>query len=110
VTEVVELRLPERLDSRSAPEFERSALALVVAGAKLLVRADDVVYMSAAGIRTLVRLSRGAIARGASMAMTGFGKAASDCLDASGFAGVLPIFESLDEARHAAVSGRARPS
>jgi len=72
VTDIVEVHLPPRMDSRTSADAERAALAAIQPAGAVIVRADSVVYMSAAGIRALATLTRAAKACGARVAFTGF--------------------------------------
>ena len=95
---IVNLKLPERLDSTTSGAAEAVLLAELRDGAHVIVDGSAVIYMSAAGVRVVVDATRKAAERGAKLALCRFTGAAADCLAVSGFAGLLEVAGSVDEA------------
>ena len=95
---IVTVKLPERLDSTTSAAAAAVVLAELRDGAGVVVDGVDVTYMSAAGVRVLVDVTRKAVERGTRLALCRFTGAAADCLTVSGFAKLLKIAGSLDEA------------
>ena len=95
---IVTVKLPGRLDSTTSAAAETAVLAELRTGAGVIVDGADVTYMSAAGVRVLVDISRKAAERGTRLALCRFTGAAADCLTVSGFATLLKVAASVDEA------------
>jgi len=96
--EIATIKLPERLDSTTAAAAEESLRAAMRPGAKLIVDGSDVIYMSAAGVRALAGVLHGAEAMNARVVFCRFTGPASDCLEVSGFAQLLDVADSVEEA------------
>lgn len=97
--ELVTVTLPERLDSTTSAEVEASVMAVMKAGVGIVVDGSAVNYMSAAGVRVLVDAFRKASEQDARLALCSFNGAAADCLAVSGFAQLLTVAGSVDEAK-----------
>jgi hypothetical protein len=74
-------------------------------GAKLIVDGSDVIYMSAAGVRALAGVLHGAEALNARVVFCRFTGPASDCLEVSGFAQLLDVADSVEEASAGLTAG-----
>jgi anti-sigma B factor antagonist len=96
--EIGTIKLPERLDSTTAGAAEETLRAAMRPGAKLIVDGSEVIYMSAAGVRALASVLHGAQSMNARVVFCRFGGAASDCLEVSGFAQLLDVADSVEEA------------
>jgi anti-sigma B factor antagonist len=96
--DVATIELPERLDSTTAAAVEKKLREAMVPGARIIVDGRDVLYMSAAGVRALVGVLHGAELLEAHVVFCRFTGAAADCLDVSGFAQLLDVADSLEEA------------
>jgi anti-sigma B factor antagonist len=108
--DIVIVTLPERLDSATSAEVEATVMAVLREGVAVVVDGANVVYMSAAGVRVLVDAYRKAGQQGARLVLCRFTGAAADCLAVSGFAALLPVSASVDEAKRKLDSAsRARP-
>jgi anti-sigma B factor antagonist len=97
--EITTVALPEHVDSTTCPEIEKTLLAALQPGAKLLVDGRAVTYMSAAGVRALADIWRRALALEARVVLCRFGGAAADCLMVSGFGELLEVTDSLKDAQ-----------
>ena len=109
MSDVVIVPLPERLDSTTAAEVEAAIMAVMRSGVGVIVDGAAVEYMSAAGVRVLVDTFRKAIEQDARLVLTRFGGAAEECLVVSGFALLLPMTASVDEARRKLEAELAAP-
>ncbi len=96
--DIATIKLPERLDSTTAGAAEESLRAAMRPGARLIVDGSEVTYMSAAGVRALAGVLHGAEALNARVVFCRFAGPASDCLEVSGFAQLLDVADSVEEA------------
>lgn len=97
--EISTVLLPEHFDSGTSVSVERTLIAALRPRGKLIVDGSPVIYMSAAGVRTLATVLHAAEAMEAHVVFCSFRGAASDCLEVSGFAQLLDVVESAEEAR-----------
>lgn len=97
-TDIVTIVLPDRIDSVTAQDVEKSMLAALTPGARVIVDGNSVTYMSAAGVRALATALRQADERQAHVVFCRFNGAAEDCLLVGGFSQLLDIVASPDEA------------
>jgi anti-anti-sigma factor len=96
--DIATIKLPERLDSATAAAAEETLRAAMRPGAKLIIDGSEVTYMSAAGVRALAGVLHAAEAMNARVVFCRFAGPASDCLEVSGFAQLLDVAESVEEA------------
>lgn len=96
--EITTVALPERLDSATAPEIEKRLLDALKPGARVVVDGLAISYMSAAGVRLLATALHVAEERGVHIAFSRFEGAAADCLQVSGFAQLLDVAGSVEDA------------
>jgi anti-sigma B factor antagonist len=101
---IVTVMLPDRVDSETALEVEKSMLEALQPGARVIVDGSDVAYMSAAGVRALATALRQADERQARVVFCRFSGAAEDCLVVGGFAQLLDVVGTHEEA-----AARLRP-
>ncbi|MBN9089010.1 MAG: STAS domain-containing protein [Reyranella sp.] len=92
------IKLPERMDSTTAAAAEQMLRAAMRPGARIIVDGSAVGYMSAAGVRALAGVLHGAEEISARVVFCRFTGPAVDCLEVSGFAQLLEVAESLEEA------------
>lgn len=95
---IATIKLPERMDSTTAAAAEQMLRAALRPGARIIVDGSAVAYMSAAGVRTLASVLHNAQEMNARVVFCRFTGAAVDCLEVSGFAQLLEVAESLEEA------------
>lgn len=95
---VATMMLPERVDSATALSVEQMLVAALRPGARLIVDGSEVVYMSAAGVRTLATVLHRAEETGARIVFCRFSGPAADCLLVSGFSELFDVAETADEA------------
>lgn len=104
--DIVTVLLPDHIDSATADDVEKSMLDVLAPGARVIVDGSAVTYMSAAGVRALATALRHAEERQASVVFCRFTGAAEDCLVVGGFAQLLDVVATPEEA---AAKLRAKP-
>ncbi len=92
------IKLPERMDSTTAAGAEKMLRAAMRPGARIIVDGSAVAYMSAAGVRALATILHDAEEVKARVVFCRFVGPAVDCLEVSGFAQLLDVADSLEEA------------
>ena len=92
------IKLPERMDSTTAAAAEEMLRWALRPGARIIVDGSAVGYMSAAGVRALATVLHNAEEMNARVVFCSFSGPAVDCLEVSGFAQLLDVAESLEEA------------
>ena len=97
-SDIATIKLPERMDSTTAAAAEEMLRAAMRPGGRIIVDGSAVAYMSAAGVRTLASVLHGAEAMDARVVFCRFAGPAVDCLEVSGFAQLLDVADSLEEA------------
>lgn len=99
VDEIATIQLPEHLDSATSSGVERTIEMALVERGKLIVDGSAVAYMSAAGVRALATALHAAEALEAHVVFCSFSGPAADCLEVSGFAQLLDVVATVEEAR-----------
>lgn len=85
------LAIAGRLDSSTAPEFEKAADELVGSGADTLVLDfSELVYTSSAGLRVILKLQKAMSKRGG-MKLRGVSDDIKEIFDITGFLDILDI-------------------
>lgn len=90
--------LPARVDSATATSVEATMVAALRPGMPLIVDGSEVLYMSAAGVRTLATVLHRAAELKARIVFCRFSGPAADCLIVSGFSELLDVAETVEEA------------
>jgi anti-sigma B factor antagonist len=90
--------LPAQVDSATAASVEATLIAALRPGAPLIVDGSEVVYMSAAGVRTLATVLHRAAELKARIVFCRFSGPAADCLVVSGFSELFDVAETVAEA------------
>lgn len=90
--------LPAKVDSVTATGVGETLLAALRPGARVIVDGSQVVYMSAAGVRTFASVLHQAASMQARIVFCRFAGAAWDCLLVSGFSELLEIAGTAEEA------------
>lgn len=90
--------LPARVDSATATSVEATMVASLRPGMPLIVDGSEVLYMSAAGVRTLATVLHRAAELKARIVFCRFSGPAADCLIVSGFSELLDVAETVEEA------------
>ena len=95
---VTTFTLPGQVDSTTAPGVEKSMIEGLRPGLRVIIDGSAVTYMSAAGVRALATVLRGAAQQQARVVFCGFVGAAADCLVVAGFSRLLDVVVSREEA------------
>ena len=92
--------LEGRLDGQTSPEAtERLNTAMGTAGTKpMVLDLSHLEYLSSAGLRVILVAAKTAKAGGSQLALSSPTTSVKEVLDISGFAAVLPIHATLEEA------------
>jgi stage II sporulation protein AA (anti-sigma F factor antagonist) len=93
------LRPQGRLDSESAPALAEDIGILIAGGAdKLLLDMSALDYISSAGLRTVLQAAKQIKSKGGRLALCAMNQHIREIFEISGFAGMLDISPSHDEA------------
>lgn len=95
---MITVSLPERVDSSTVEPIQRQMMDVLRPGLRMIVDGARVSYMSAAGVRMLATVLHAAQTKQARLAFCRFTGAAADCLLVSGFARLLEVVDSVEEA------------
>lgn len=95
---MVKFELPERLDVTTSPEIEKQLLDIVNNDKPetLVCCFANTNYVSSAGLRVMLLISKKIAASGAKFTLTGMDEAVYNIFDLSGFSGILDIQESVE--------------
>jgi len=96
---VTVVKAPGRLDTVTAPEFEKQLMALVNGGSiRVVVDATAMDYVSSAGLRTFLSIAKRLQQAKGKLTLGGLTHQVKEIFDIAGFSGILPIFATSDEA------------
>lgn len=91
--------LSGELDALSAPECEKTLLALVTGDrSRLIVDFQDLAYISSAGLRVLLSSGKAMHAKGGEMIFAQAHGMVHEVLEMSGFLTIFALHDSLDAA------------
>lgn len=96
--EISRIALPARVDSSTSQAVGAELLDAMRPGARVIVDAGAVSYMSAAGVRVLATAIHRAQEQNTHIVLCRFTGAAADCLLVSGFSQLFDVAASLEEA------------
>lgn len=91
------VQLGGRMDGFGAKEAA-AALPATDDPAKLVVDGSEMSYLSSAGVRVLLGWQKAAAAAGGAFALCGLQPFCRSVLEMSGLAGMIPVFDTVDEA------------
>lgn len=92
--EVSTVMLPPRVDSATAASVEAMLVSALRPEASIIVDGSEVIYMSAAGVRTLATVLHRAEELGTRVVFCRFSGPAADCLLVSGFSELFDVAEN----------------
>lgn len=96
---VTVVALSGQLDSRTAPEFEKTLLKLVAAGEhEILLDLGELEYVASAGLRIFVMVGKRLQADGGRLALCSLNESVMKVLEISGFVPLFPIRPNRKEA------------
>lgn len=78
------LALTERLDTQTAPEFEKTALEKLTEGGCMALDLTELTYISSAGLRVLLMLMKKSKAQNGKVALVGVKDMVGEILEESG--------------------------
>jgi len=93
--------LTGRLDARSAPDFEKEAIAAVDAAGgsiHLILDFTNLDYISSAGLRSILVLAKRIAPSGGKVVLCGMSGVVEEVIGVSGFDSFLPVAGSREEA------------
>ena len=93
------VKVEGRLDTVSAPDFEKKVRAWIDEGTSaLIVDFTDLEYISSAGLRVLLVAAKSAKAAGGKLSCCSLKGVVRKVFEVSGFSTMLPVYESLESA------------
>jgi anti-anti-sigma factor len=91
--------LEGRLDTTSAPAFQKNMEELISQGdTKIVLDCKEMVYLSSAGLRSLLVVAKKAAAAGGCVHCCTLQAMVKSVFDVAGFTGKIPVFGSVEEA------------
>ena len=88
-----------KIDSITAPEVEAAFVSLLDAGnARLLANFESLSFISSAGLRVLLATAKKAKAQSGELKVCGLNETVKEVFDISGFATILQVYVTEDEA------------
>lgn len=104
LSEAVDLAEPEivrlmgRIDSMTSPEIEEDVLLSIRSGARdMILDCEEVTYITGTGVQTLLRLARRMQEARGKLVVCNLHQ--REIFDYCGLDSVIPVYESIDEAR-----------
>lgn len=95
--EVMVVALAGELDGRTTPDVQEKLLPLIEPGCKILLDLSGVVYMSSAGLRTLLLLYRQIDAENGRVVLVGLREMIRDTMAITGFLDFFEDYATIDQ-------------
>lgn len=93
------IKIEDRMDAQSSPDFEEESFRLIQEGEKLLViDLGSLRYISSAGLRSFLVLAQRLKEAGGALRICCLNGIVKQVFTAAGFANIIPVFESVDAA------------
>jgi len=93
------IKVQGRLDVITSPDFEKQCSGLIAGGEKFLVAdLSGLVYVASAGLRSILATVKKLKAIEGNLALCCLQPMVEQVFSLAGFAGLIPIFKTLDEA------------
>ena len=86
------------LDSATAPEAQKSLDAVLASAKKVVLDFSQLDYISSAGLRVLLGAAKRLRSSGGTLGMFGLNQSVREVFEISGFATILPVYQSEAEA------------
>lgn len=97
--DIVIVKVSGKLDALSGPNYERQVRALIDTTAnRLVIDCDRLIYVSSAGLRALLNITKPVLARGGRMVYCGLQDAVQEVFEMTGLLSVFTVCASLPEA------------
>jgi len=99
------LAVAGRLDSVTSQDFESRLLKLIAAGDVLIaLDCSKLDYVSSAGLRAILSAAKRAKQANGKLTLGSPSRQVNEILDIAGFASILPIFKTIEEAVNSCVA------
>jgi len=99
---VTVLQVQGKLDSMSSPEMDKRMTGLIESGIRqIAVNLADIAYVSSAGLRVFLSAAKRLKQSQGKLALANPSAQVQQIFDIAGFAAILPIFKTLNEAVNA---------
>jgi len=96
------MELSGRLDSATAPSIEEDIALCIQSGARdMILDCDKVTYITGTGMQSLLRLARKMQDARGKLAVCNLHNQVRDVFDFCGLEGVLPVYDTMSDARGA---------
>nr|WP_321502571.1 STAS domain-containing protein [uncultured Dethiosulfovibrio sp.] len=91
--------LSGRLDTLTAPDLDKAGSGWIEEGKiEVILNFADLEYISSAGLRSVLALSKGLVSQGGKLVLCGVSGMVEEVLSISGFDSFLPIYPDVDGA------------
>ncbi|MGF1485974.1 MAG: anti-sigma factor antagonist [Prochloraceae cyanobacterium] len=84
------------IDANTAPKVTETVLPLVTPASKILVNMTEVVYMSSAGLRSLLSLYRQTTAKDGKIVLVGLSEDILDTMSVTGFLDFFTVCDTVE--------------
>ncbi|GAB4024237.1 STAS domain-containing protein [Spirosoma koreense] len=85
------------IDSKTAPEFERTAVAAIQGQSKVIIDLTKVEFLSSAGLRVLLMIYRQVKAKSGNVVLVGTSEEIQDIMSNTGFLSFFIMADTLKE-------------
>ncbi|GAB3277784.1 STAS domain-containing protein [Larkinella harenae] len=85
------------IDSKTAPDFERTALTAIQGQSEVIIDLTNVDFLSSAGLRVLLMIYRQVKAKNGKVVLVGTSEEIQDIMANTGFLAFFSLAETLDE-------------
>ncbi len=93
------LKVAERMDAQSGPDFEKECQRLIQEGEKcLVVDFESLIYISSAGLRSVLVVGKHLKEMGGSLRLCCLKGIVKTVFETAGFSSIFPVFDSVAEA------------
>lgn len=90
------LEVEGSIDSKTAPEFEKTALSAINSQAQVIIDLTKVEFLSSAGLRVLLMIYRQIKARSGKVVLVGVSEEIQEVMSNTGFINFFNIAETLE--------------
>lgn len=105
------IELEGEIDANTAPELQEKLLPLIEEKHQLLLNMSKVPYMSSAGLRMMLLISRQSeMTRDSSVILTGLSEELRDTMSATGFLDFFTVHDTVDQALSSLQNKPSQPS
>jgi anti-sigma B factor antagonist len=95
----VVVRVTQRLDASTTPEFEKRCVEIISADTpRMVLDFSNLEYISSAGLRSILATAKKLQALGGGLSLCGLSGLVEEVISVSGFDRVLPVYAGVDDA------------